>query len=148
MKHGFALLLLAGCGVDPTTEGLTGLWANEDAGTWRVFEFRATTYAIEAAPFSAESPAYLIRVYPDGVEPIAVQGGTYAVADDTLVNTDAGERTMDDVLVTDVLWSSDGTGLGQTFGDPIYRFSDDALTLRSPSADSGERTYDKVDALP
>lgn len=148
MKPIFALLLLAGCGVDPTTEGLTGSWANLDAGTWRVFEFRATTYAIDAAPFSAESPAYLIRVYPDGVEPIAVQGGTYAVADDTLVNTDAGERTMDDVLVTDVLWSSDGTGLGQTFGDPIYRFDDDTLTLRSTSADAGERTYDKVDALP
>jgi len=148
MKPVFALLLAAGCGGDPTTEGLVGLWANLDAGTWRVFEFRASTAAIAFAPFSADSAAYLVRVYPDGVEPIAVQGGTYEVADDTVVNTDAGERAMDDVLVTDVLWSSDGTGLGQTYGDPIYRLTDDALTLRSASADAGERTYDKVDALP
>ena len=139
-----APLLLAACST-PETPDLVGSWANQDGTTWRVFTFQAVGDADELVGIPN---AYTLDLYEDGAEPTAVQRGTYVVAHDVDVTTEQGVAQFNDVLTTTVMWSVDGTGVGATFGDPFFAFSEKRFTVRSLSAAAGERTYDKVDTLP
>lgn len=138
------LLLLASC-ASPESADLLGSWANQDGTTWRAFTFLAVGADSELAGLPN---AYSLALYEDGAAPAEVQRGTFSVDHDVDVNTPNGVAKFNDVLTTTVTWSVDGTGVGTTFGDPFYAFSTKRFTIRSGSAASGERTFDKVDTLP
>ena len=139
-----APLLLAAC-ASPETADLVGSWANQDGTTWRAFTFQSVG---DADDLVGIPNAYTLAVYEDGADPAAVQRGTYTVDHDVDVNTPEGVAKFNDVLTTTVTWSVDAVGVGGTFGDPFYAFSPKAFTIRSLTAASGERTFDKVDTLP
>ena len=73
-------LSASGCGggaaqTEPTAAELVGLWANEDAGTIRVMEFK-------------DGGRYTIYNYATGQQPNAVQAGTFEVRDRALITQD------------------------------------------------------------
>jgi hypothetical protein len=114
----WVLLLVAGCGIDPTTAALVGTWHNDDDDIARELEF-------------ASDAAYSLAL--DGAE---VQTGTYAVEDGVLINVDGVADTWDDVLVWTV--STDASGqvaAGTQFGDPIFRLTESTLHLRTGAGD-------------
>lgn len=128
MRFGFLVMLAACGGVDPSTEALVGTWTNDDDGVARELRF-------------ADGATYAIRV-----EDAEVQTGTYVVADDTLVTIDGVEQESDDVLVWTVATDASGSVTpGTSFGDPIYRFTNDEMDLRSASAASGRRTWARAE---
>ena len=138
-------MLLAGCGVDPSTEALVGVWANLDAGTWRVFQFGGP---VEQEALVGLSDVYEVSSYPEGAAAVPVQAGTYVVEEDRLVTVQGVDEVADYVLVTRVVWSADGQGLGAEYGNAILGLTADRQTLQSDSAASGERVYDRVEAAP
>jgi len=118
--------LLVGC-LDPTTEALVGHWTNDDDSAREILfdedDAGAFTYAVS-------------------VDDETLQTGTYAVMDDTLVNVDGEEQTLDNVLVWTVQFEASGAVQpGSQFGDPIYSFTNTRMVLRSGSAQSGRRTW-------
>lgn len=140
------LALLAACGLDPEPDTLYGTWTELDGGVWRAFVFAD---ALPDDPDLASfTDVYELWVYADGGEPVRVQAGTFEVADDTYVNLDGYARTLDNVLVTYVRATSDGTSVGATYGDPILHHTEDRLTLRSATADAGQRTFERATELP
>ncbi len=139
-----APLLLAAC-ASPETADLVGSWANQDGTTWRAFTFQSVGDADELVGIPN---AYRLSVYEDGAEPTTVQRGTYTVDHDVDVTTPEGVAQFNDVLTTTVTWSVDAVGVGSTFGDPFYAFSAKSFRIRSLTATSGERAYEKVDTLP
>lgn len=137
-------LLLSAC-ASPESADLLGSWANQDGTTWRAFTFSTTVSDTGTAEVAS---TYSLAVYEDGTDPVEVQRGQFTVDHDVDVNTPEGVARFNDVLTTTVGWSVDGVGVGTTFGDPFYAFSPKRFTLRSTTAASGERTFDKVDTLP
>lgn len=123
---------LAGCGsAEVIPADLYGMWANEDAGTWRVFDFADSS---DEAELAGRSPVFILYAYSDGTEATQVQRGEYDIV------------TPD--LVTTVLWTPDGANVGESFANEIMDLRADTLTLESSSAASGVRVFDRVDTLP
>ncbi|MCP4872588.1 MAG: hypothetical protein GY898_28185 [Proteobacteria bacterium] len=119
------LPLLASC-VVPTTEAIVGVWTNDDDSARQITLEDDTSYEI---------------VMDDEV----LQTGTYEVADETLVVIDGEEVTRDGVLVWTVGFDSSGVAAGSQFGDPIYQLTSSTMVLRSSSAESGRRTWSRVE---
>ncbi len=128
---GLSLTACEDDGGDPSADEFYGLWANEDAGTIRVFEFAAM---LDDAELGGLTNVYRIYVYPSGTTPEMVQRGSYRVAFGRLVTT--------------VLWSGNGQNIGQDFGNDILGLSSSRMTLESTSTASGERVFDRVSTLP
>jgi hypothetical protein len=129
--------IMAGCdsdnGVPLTPSNLYGLWANEDAGTWRVFAFAAADDG--AAPdLAGRSNVYRVHLYPDGQSAAEVQRGTFAITDGH--------------LVTSVIWADDASFIGRDFANIVEGLEANTLRLESTSASSGTRVYKRVSALP
>ncbi len=139
---------LVGCAPpEVLPEELYGMWANQDAGEWRVFQFAALSDEFANPNFYSTYQAYQVYQYPDGGEPVVVQWGTYAVNQGMVLEVDDGyAREIDNVLITTATGSADGQ-LG-TFTNPIFASSDNALTLYSESAASGRRHFTREVDLP
>jgi len=120
------LVLLAACDSDgggsamPTREVLFGTWVNDDQGTTRAFEFAAA--------------GYTLYFYPTGAAPVVAQRGDFRIEEGHLV-TSVTEAPLDASLV------------GREFANEILGFDAAHLTLESSTTATGQRRFDKRDAL-
>lgn len=144
----FGVAALVGCAPpEALPEDLYGLWANEEAGTWRVFEFEASSDAFLNPNFVGAVQAYQVFVYEAGAEPEVVQWGTFAIAQDYYFQVDeAYARSLDNVLITSASGSADGA-LG-TYANPIFALGEGSLTMYSESAPGHRRTFARRSELP
>ncbi|MCA9572007.1 MAG: hypothetical protein H6737_06100 [Alphaproteobacteria bacterium] len=124
-----ALLLSTGCGGVPEARDLYGtMWANLDAGEWRVLSFE------ETRPELPEwTDVYGIHQYVDGEAPVEIQYGRYQITEET--------------LFTSVHWNADGTP-GGTYANAILDYSRNAMELSSETASEGSRVFERVTSLP
>jgi hypothetical protein len=133
MRRAWLLVALAGCAPHPLATDLYGLWSNiDDTATVRVLEFKPPGQDPDIA---GSSDVYHIYNYPQGSEATEVQRGTYEIA-----RGDGWE------LVTTSLWDPSGVTVGESFGNPIRGFDDDALTLELE--DGSERDYSSTETMP
>lgn len=148
LRQACLLAGLAGCALEPSVENLNGTWANDDEGTIRMFTFGpAQLRWPEGVDMTGD--LFTLELREPAIEGLTmVQAGSFSVDDGVEVNMADGAAVRDHVLVTSVRWSVDGATTGMTFGDPIDWMTATAFQIRSASADSGTRIYEKITAPP
>ena len=126
------VLFLCACG-GPTENDLHGIWVNVDMGTIHAFEFE-------------ESNTYTLYTYPSGDNPIVVQEGTFSTERTALSSRDGDQRFA---LVTNVETSTDGSQVGESFGNEILEFERAlSFTLDDPTGPNGIRAYNWSEQVP
>jgi hypothetical protein len=129
--------LIGACGGEdfPTAAELYGTWTATTDGTTRDFVFAATDDGSHPE-LAGLSNVYVLFNYPEGGTPAEIQTGEYRVQIAQL--TTGGE---DEALVTVV---HAGPGTGGTYGNAIYGWTGDTLTIESASGPGGELEFARV----
>lgn len=132
-------VLGSACGGDRVqAEDLYGLWVSQGASEVVAFDLQP---AIDDPDLALVGPDFWLYRYPEGVEPVVVMRGGWSI----------GEIAPGDgrpALVQQVVWAEDPSFNGTSFGNLILALGDEVLVLESASSPTGERAYDRVEALP